>query len=331
MKTIGFVVPYFTCGNGTVHPMTQLWLDSCKYNSTVDWLFFTDCDLSSFDVPANVQIIKSSFEEIKAKIQSLFGFKISLNKPYKLCDFKPVYGEAFAEELQKYDFWGFCDIDLIWGDIRKFITDEILEKYDRVLTHGHCSIFRNCPIVNSGYRTLDPKGCMDWRSVFSSDKLYAFDEWALHNGGGYAEIQKRNNVAMYDVPIFADIQINRFSLHTTLEQNSETMKRVHNRLFYVHSGKLEDYVLSGKKLSSTEYLYAHFQQRKLDVESGLNRDNYLIVPPNKAVNWNGLTLTSSKVKKFTTGNILSWNVKGQLKRIVYLVYKRINTLVGLKN
>ena len=82
MKTIGFVVPYFTCGNGTVHPMTQLWLDSCKYNSTVDWLFFTDCDLSSFDVPANVQIIKSSFEEIKAKIQSLFGFKISLNKPY---------------------------------------------------------------------------------------------------------------------------------------------------------------------------------------------------------------------------------------------------------
>lgn len=158
MKTIGFVVPYFTCGNGTVHPMTQLWLDSCKYNSTVDWLFFTDCDLSSFDVPANVQIIKSSFEEIKAKIQSLFSFKISLNKPYKLCDFKPVYGEAFTEELQNYDFWGFCDIDLIWGDIRKFITDEILEKYDRVLTHGHCSLFRNTQEVNKAYRTLDPKG-----------------------------------------------------------------------------------------------------------------------------------------------------------------------------
>lgn len=78
MKTIGFVVPYFTCGNGTVHPMTQLWLDSCKYNSTVDWLFFTDCDLSSFDVPANVQIIKSSFEEIKAKIQSLFNRTVNM-------------------------------------------------------------------------------------------------------------------------------------------------------------------------------------------------------------------------------------------------------------
>lgn len=149
-------------------------------------------------------------------------------------------------------------------------------------------------------------------------------------GGGYAEIQKRNNIAMYDAPIFADIQINRFSLHTTLEQNNENMKRVHNRLFYVHGGNVEDRVLVGKKLNSTEYLYAHFQQRKLDVEAGLNRDDYLIVPPNKAINWNGLTLTSEKVKKLTTGNILSWNVKGQLKRILYLVYKGINTSVELK-
>lgn len=149
-------------------------------------------------------------------------------------------------------------------------------------------------------------------------------------GGGYAEIQKRNNIAMYDAPIFADIQINRFSLHTTLEHDAENMKRIHNRLFYVHRGKLKDYVLVEKKLNSTEYLYAHFQQRKLDVEVGLNRDDYLIVPPNKVINWNGLTLTSAKVKKLTTGNILSWNVKGQLKRIVYLAYKRINTSVGLK-
>lgn len=101
------------------------------------------------------------------------------------------------------------------------------------------------------------------------------------------------------------------------------MKRVHNRLFYVHGGKLEDYALAGKKLSSTEYLYVHFQQRKLDIESGLNRNDYLIVPPNKAINWNGLTLTSGTVKKLTTGNILSWNVKGQLKRIVYLAYKKL--------
>ena len=278
--------------------------------------------MSSFDIPSNVRIYKTTFSDVKERIQRIFDFEVCLNTPYKLCDFKPVYGEAFAEKLRNYDFWGFCDIDLIWGDIRKFITDEILENYDRILTHGHCSLFRNTQEVNKAYRTLDPKGCMDYKKVFSTEKLWAFDEWALHNGG-YAEIQKRNNSTMYDAPIFADIQINRFSFHTTLEQSGQNMKRVHNRLFYVHSGKVKDYVLVGEKLSSTEYLYAHFQRRKLDIESGLNKNDYLIVPPNKAINRNELILTLENVKKMTTGNVLSWNVKGQLKRILYLVYSRV--------
>lgn len=323
MKTIGFVVPYFTCGNGTVHPMTQLWLDSCKYNSTVDWLFFTDCDLSSFDVPANVQIIKSSFEEIKAKIQSLFSFKISLNKPYKLCDFKPVYGEAFTEELQNYDFWGFCDIDLIWGDIRKFITDEILEKYDRVLTHGHCSLFKNTQEVNKAYRTLDPKGGMDYKKVFSTEKLWAFDEWALHNGGGYAEIQKRNNIAMYDAPIFADIQINRFSLHTTLEWMEYEDVCPRNTIFHINNEGVVKLSVIKNNIEKREYLYVHFQQRKLKMTSNLDRTNYLVIPPNRTVNMMDENITIEEMKKITKGNIFEWNFKGQLKRIMYLIYKKV--------
>ena len=323
MKTIGFIVAYFTCGHGSLHPMTQLWLDSCKNNSTVDWLFFTDCDVSSFDIPSNVRIYKTTFADVKERIQRIFDFEICLNTPYKLCDYKPTYGEAFAEELRDYDFWGFCDIDLIWGNIRKFITDEILESNDRILTHGHCSLFRNNQEVNKAYRTLDPKGCMDYKEVFSTEKLWAFDEWALHNGGGYAEIQKRNNIAVYDAPIFADIQINRFSLHTTLEQSNCSMKQAHNRLFHVYDGKVEDCAIVERKLTSTEYLYAHFQQRKLDIEADLRENDYLIVPPNKAINWNDSTLTVKKIKMLTTGNILSWNVKGQLKRIVWLIYSKI--------
>ena len=45
-----------------------------------------------------------------------------VNSPYKLCDYKPVYGLIFDEDLQDYDFWGHCDVDLIFGDIRKFIN-----------------------------------------------------------------------------------------------------------------------------------------------------------------------------------------------------------------
>lgn len=335
MYSIKFIVPYFTCGKGRLHPMTQLWLDSCGYNSTVDFLLVTDCDVSQFDFPRNVEVLKITFESMKKKIQNIFDFEITLNSPYKLCDYKPTYGEVFEEELKKFDYWGFCDIDLIFGNIRKFLNDEILEKYDRILTHGHCSIFRNTVAVNKGYRSLDPKGCMNFRSVYSSDKLWAFDEWALHNGGGYAEIQKRNGIAMYNAPIIADIQIDRFSLHTVCEEIDENQKYAHNRLFHIQKGKVEDFYIVRNNLKTTEYLYVHFQQRKLDFISTIDKKDYLVVPPNKAVSRNNLQLTKDNIKKLTQGNVFCWNVKGQLKRLVYVMYLKIKSSIpfveNLKN
>ena len=59
---------------------------------------------------------------MKERIQRIFDFPISLERPYKLCDYKPSYGEVFKDELAGYDFWGNCDIDLVWGNIKKNFT-----------------------------------------------------------------------------------------------------------------------------------------------------------------------------------------------------------------
>ena len=39
------------------------------------------------------------------------------HKAYKLCGCKPFYGVIHKEELRGYDYWGFGDIDLIYGDL----------------------------------------------------------------------------------------------------------------------------------------------------------------------------------------------------------------------
>ena len=44
--------------------------------------------------------------------------QVTLDRPYKLCDFKPAYGFIFGEYLKEYDYWGHCDIDIVWGDLR---------------------------------------------------------------------------------------------------------------------------------------------------------------------------------------------------------------------
>jgi len=58
------------------------------------------------------------------------GFEVDIESEYKLCDFKPAYGLIFSEHFKDYDFWGYCDIDIIFGNIRAYMTDVLLNEYD---------------------------------------------------------------------------------------------------------------------------------------------------------------------------------------------------------
>ena len=125
---IALVIPYF----GKFNNYFELFLKSCEKNPTVIWFIFTD-DKSKYDYPANVIVTYMTFNELKDNIQSLYDFDILLDTPYDLCDFKVAYGEVFKNYLKEYDYWGYCDNDMIFGDIRKFITDDIFEKYNKIL------------------------------------------------------------------------------------------------------------------------------------------------------------------------------------------------------
>lgn len=111
--SIAYIVPFF----GKLRSDIEIWLLSVKYNPTVNWIIYTD-DYTEYLYPPNVKVVYTTFEDIRNKIQSLFDFKITLNTPYKLCDYKVTYGETFADDLESYDFWGYCDIDLMWGRVK---------------------------------------------------------------------------------------------------------------------------------------------------------------------------------------------------------------------
>ena len=173
------------------------WLVSANGNPTVDFFIFTNASKVP-EVPENVHIVACTFEEIKKRIRGCLDFDICLEKPYKLCDYRPGFGEIFRDYLTRYDFWGYCDIDLILGNIRKFITEDILSRYERVFGRGHLTIIKNTAKVNSYYRTLTYPGTLDYRKVFTSPECYAFDEYSGHNGGGTAVIMPKNGVPMYE-------------------------------------------------------------------------------------------------------------------------------------
>ena len=77
-----------------------------------------------------MRFVDLNMEQFHIMASEKLGLPISFDSAYKLCDFKPTFGTIFAEYLNEYDFWGNADIDLIYGNIRRFLTEELLSEYD---------------------------------------------------------------------------------------------------------------------------------------------------------------------------------------------------------
>ena len=170
MKKCIFIIPYF----GKFPNYFELFLKSCEYNPSFNWLFISDCVYEG-KLPSNVCIKKMSFKELQKKFQNKFDFKISLNTPYKLCDYKPSYGYVFEEEIKDFKYWGHCDIDTLMGDLAKFLKDDFLENYDKIFCLGHMIIYKNNYENNRVF--MSAVNGQEWyKDVFQTDKIKIFDE-----------------------------------------------------------------------------------------------------------------------------------------------------------
>ena len=151
-------------------------LHSCRYNPSIDFLIFTNQSDAKLDLPANVKIIPYSIEQFKADTAKALGFEVAVESGYKLCDFKPAYGLIFSDYIKGYDFWGYCDVDVIFGNIRSFMTDKLLNEYDIVSSrHDYLTdcfaLYRNNPFMRELF-----KQSKDYRKVFTNPRNFCFDE-----------------------------------------------------------------------------------------------------------------------------------------------------------
>ena len=172
-KSILLILPYF----GKWPIWFGAHLKSIEQNQTVHWLIVTDCELPEI-YPSNIRFISTTLHELNAKVNSVVEANVPLT-PRKFCDLKPAYGAIFNEYVKEYDFWGFCDMDIIWGDIRAFITDEVLENYDIISSRkeaisGHFNLFRNTLEINQLYKQVP-----NYKKLFEETKFKWFDEEKL--------------------------------------------------------------------------------------------------------------------------------------------------------
>lgn len=176
MKKIGLINIFI----GEFPWFFKLFLKSCETNPSIDFFIFTDVVLD-YPVADNIKIISFSLADFNKLATDKLGFKIDVKKGYKLCDFRPAFGILFSEYIEKYDFWGITDLDVIYGRIREFMTDELLEAYDIICVRNAfitacCMLYKNNVYINNLY-----KESKDYEMIFTSPKNYAFDETNFEN------------------------------------------------------------------------------------------------------------------------------------------------------
>lgn len=164
------ILPYF----GQFNNYFPLFLRSCASNDLYNWLLVTDND-KKYNYPSNFKVIKMTLEEFKQITEKKLQNSISLEAPYKLCDYKPAYGLIFDSFLDGYDYWGHCDCDLIFGNLNEILTPLLEEGYDKLFAAGHLTIYKNTFENNRRFMHLYNEKLL-YKDVFSTREILAFDE-----------------------------------------------------------------------------------------------------------------------------------------------------------
>ena len=135
-------------------------LVTCAPNTRFEWLILSDTPPPAAH-PPNVRFAHLTLTDFNFRLKQhcRLDFAVPSDAIYKICDFKWSYGQIFADLLREVPYWGICDIDQLWGNILGHLTEDLFRTHHILTTRqrrfsGHCTIFRNCPLVNTYYRRI---------------------------------------------------------------------------------------------------------------------------------------------------------------------------------
>lgn len=240
-------------------------------NKCLDLFLVTDCSVNT--KVENIHFVPMSFDNLRAKIQKHFDFEIVLDRPYKLCDYKPTYGIVFQELLAPYEYWGHCDLDMFWGDVSSFlpISDHSNMRYEKIYELGHLTLYRNTGENNK--RFMLPGSC-DYETVFKSKDIFGFDEIA-----GMQNKFDLHKISTYISRDYADITYGkvRFTL-SNFRLSAEQIARNNfdKQIFYWESGRIFRAYLEGASLKKDEFNYIHFSRRAMPIPDDISGEAFYI-------------------------------------------------------
>lgn len=172
-----FILPWY--GN---YPLwMKYFLRSAAYNPGFNWLLVSD-EKPKEKLPENFKYLELSITQFEGLVFKSVGITPQITHPYKFCDFKPAFGDIFSEYLTGFDYWGYCDLDVVFGNLPKLLAPFYNRQFDIFAPDtdffpGHFCLFRNSDYINSLYRKA-----FNYKKVFSAEYVFFFDEFLYPDG-----------------------------------------------------------------------------------------------------------------------------------------------------
>ncbi|MGO5416740.1 DUF6625 family protein [Collinsella sp. LCP19S3_B11] len=274
MKRCVFILPWF----GPLRNYFSLFLRSCEANPNYDWLLITDQTIP--EVPGNVEIVSMTFPEFQAYVQSKFDFPLALNRPYKICDFKPALGYVLEDKLKEYEYWAHCDCDLVFGQLDQYLEPLLDSGYDKLFAAGHLTIYRNVPEVNRLFMSRDCDGESMYRMAFSHLESFAFDEmlWARNIHTLFIE----QGASVYEDDLSFNASTKYFELRREYYDPNVRRWIVQNqtpKALWVDASGIHGFYQSSGVSKVQSYIYAHLQGRKMRIPANGSLDSSVQIGP----------------------------------------------------
>lgn len=276
-KILALVVLYF----GKLPNTFPLWMETCRYNQEVDFFVITD-DVSKYkNIPDNVKIIFEDERDFERRCHDKLGIDCDISgRPYKTCDYRPVFNLLYDDILNRYEYFGQCELDMLFGRIGDFIDEHILKAYKKVFNYGHLTIYKNDLFL---FNNLDHVfgGGMTYRQLLEKKELCNSDE----NFNPYSINLLYDSL---EEPIYEDANV----YIADIAQDHYQLRQVHHygrkirkdrnihQIFYWNKGNLYCYKAKNNKILRKKCIYIHLQKRTMkncvnynDMEKG-----FLIIP-----------------------------------------------------
>lgn len=142
MKSVVIIIDYY----GKWPFWFDLFLASCARNPTINWLINTDCPTPTY-APKNVKFVFRTKAQYLEHISRSLGIEFNPLSMYSICNLKPAFGYIYEEDIIGYDYYGWGDLDVVYGNLRAFFTNQalthdVISSHDEIIS-GHLALFIN--------------------------------------------------------------------------------------------------------------------------------------------------------------------------------------------